>query len=336
MHAQPVFRDSRAAGAPKPTAMKELKLAAGRLALLTGLTAAGPALAQSAPVHTYTDVGVAVSDTACPQTASCTSARSIERINFGGGPRDNTSERVSYRNGVLESEVYSSGASLRTDLARSSSLATARAYADLQTGKIGVFASSKADGFASARASMEEQLVFTVAGANAGTITSISAIARIHATSVSLLLADYQLCSVEINRCQINDGYGFDARFTGQLSALFPNIRPRPYGMKSFTSTLEGDTLTVSWSFDLVGESTALRFIATLAGDGNRGTTTDAINTASISFVLPDNVKLGSGSGQFLRGPAVPEPSAWAMLIGGFGLMGAAMRRRQRMTVTYA
>lgn len=30
--------------------------------------------------------------------------------------------------------------------------------------------------------------------------------------------------------------------------------------------------------------------------------------------------------------PGVPEPATWAMLIAGFGLVGAAMRRRQAVT----
>ncbi|HEV2569321.1 MAG TPA: PEPxxWA-CTERM sorting domain-containing protein [Sphingomonas sp.] len=33
---------------------------------------------------------------------------------------------------------------------------------------------------------------------------------------------------------------------------------------------------------------------------------------------------------------AVPEPATWAMMIGGFGLAGAAMRRRARTAVTFA
>nr|WP_084192404.1 PEPxxWA-CTERM sorting domain-containing protein [Parasphingorhabdus marina] len=30
--------------------------------------------------------------------------------------------------------------------------------------------------------------------------------------------------------------------------------------------------------------------------------------------------------------PAVPEPATWAMMIGGFGLVGGAMRRRKKLT----
>ncbi len=35
-------------------------------------------------------------------------------------------------------------------------------------------------------------------------------------------------------------------------------------------------------------------------------------------------------------GGLVPEPGTWAMMIAGFGLVGAAMRRRQKVAVTYA
>lgn len=61
---------------------------------------------------------------------------------------------------------------------------------------------------------------------------------------------------------------------------------------------------------------------------------TDAIcdfsNTASVSFVLPDNVTLTSESGVFLtQTDAIPEPAAWALLIAGFGAVGTALRRRR-------
>jgi hypothetical protein len=34
--------------------------------------------------------------------------------------------------------------------------------------------------------------------------------------------------------------------------------------------------------------------------------------------------------------PSVPEPATWAMFIGGFGLMGAAMRRRRPVCGAFA
>ena len=57
----------------------------------------------------------------------------------------------------------------------------------------------------------------------------------------------------------------------------------------------------------------------------------------------PDGVPGGSGTPVFSLGSvtvptfaAVPEPASWAMLIGGFGLLGVASRRSSRMRVTLA
>jgi hypothetical protein len=55
--------------------------------------------------------------------------------------------------------------------------------------------------------------------------------------------------------------------------------------------------------------------------------------------VAPDGV-WNSGSITFTYTPsgvgAVPEPATWAMMIGGFGVVGGAMRRRQKVSVRYA
>lgn len=37
-----------------------------------------------------------------------------------------------------------------------------------------------------------------------------------------------------------------------------------------------------------------------------------------------------------LNGAGVPEPAAWAMMLAGFGLVGSAMRRREKVAVTFA
>jgi hypothetical protein len=48
------------------------------------------------------------------------------------------------------------------------------------------------------------------------------------------------------------------------------------------------------------------------------------------NFVVYDNITFGS-----VNPGGVPEPAAWAMMLAGFGLVGAAMRRRQP-TVSFA
>jgi len=42
-----------------------------------------------------------------------------------------------------------------------------------------------------------------------------------------------------------------------------------------------------------------------------------------------------TGTATFTAGP-VPEPATWGMVVLGFGAMGAAMRRRQRASVSFA
>jgi hypothetical protein len=59
----------------------------------------------------------------------------------------------------------------------------------------------------------------------------------------------------------------------------------------------------------------------------NAGTNLDSIGFTNGSI---------SGVSLYSTGPAVPEPATWALMLGGFGFIGAAMRRRQRTVVTFA
>ncbi len=43
-----------------------------------------------------------------------------------------------------------------------------------------------------------------------------------------------------------------------------------------------------------------------------------------------------TGDLKYVGNGAVPEPASWAMMLGGFGLVGGAMRRRKAATVSYA
>ena len=48
-----------------------------------------------------------------------------------------------------------------------------------------------------------------------------------------------------------------------------------------------------------------------------------------VENVAIDNIGLGILAG-------VPEPESWALLVAGFGLLGAAMRRRRTIPVVVA
>jgi hypothetical protein len=100
-----------------------------------------------------------------------------------------------------------------------------------------------------------------------------------------------------------------------------------PYGIGApifnDNSVKFGDTQNsarLSFSFADVGYNAALNdtYRVTLNVFGLAG------GTQSLSV----DAKLGTG--------AAPEPATWAMMVGGFGLIGGALRRRQRTSVRFA
>lgn len=74
---------------------------------------------------------------------------------------------------------------------------------------------------------------------------------------------------------------------------------------------------------------------ATMQMFGNRGGYIDAFNTFTVNFDLDRTVLADGGTpvgADFLAQnitSAVPEPATWAMMITGFGLAGAVLRRRR-------
>jgi hypothetical protein len=83
------------------------------------------------------------------------------------------------------------------------------------------------------------------------------------------------------------------------------------------------------------GPFTPLDFSGLSARSTFGGTAVDAFFTLTTKN-NPDGVPGGSNTNVFTLGQvtvpaaAVPEPATWAMMLGGFGLLGAATRRRAR------
>jgi hypothetical protein len=65
----------------------------------------------------------------------------------------------------------------------------------------------------------------------------------------------------------------------------------------------------------------------------------EVAGSSLLSFAYNDVAGGSITTGERITGSipaAVPEPATWAMFIGGFGMIGGAMRRRQRTTVRFA
>ena len=78
-------------------------------------------------------------------------------------------------------------------------------------------------------------------------------------------------------------------------------------------------------------------FVAmSLSAGGPSGTFTAFDHTAALDFTLPNGLRYTSDSGAFLSAAppsAVPEPATWAMMMGGFGLLGLIVRRSRSTAV---
>lgn len=150
------------------------------------------------------------------------------------------------------------------------------------------------------------------------------------------------------------DGAGFDNLLgleingvdSGQL--VFPNNVTPPGSYHNFGPVNAGDTLT----FYIKVLNTGNFFYSDTSRNGDGINHVYSTAYGGGDFGIPAGTYVGFedifGGGDldyedlafvFVNVRAVggvPEPAQWAMLLTGFGLAGAAMRRRQKVRVTYA
>lgn len=100
-------------------------------------------------------------------------------------------------------------------------------------------------------------------------------------------------------------------------------------------SQLSSATPSVIWNFF---EATTLNLQSSLYGSvlaaGADVTNGGRLNGSVVSRSLKQNAQIHGGTFAGFNVAVVPEPRSWALMIAGFGLVGAALRRRRLITIT--
>ncbi|MFM9978681.1 MAG: PEPxxWA-CTERM sorting domain-containing protein [Sphingomonadaceae bacterium] len=133
---------------------------------------------------------------------------------------------------------------------------------------------------------------------------------------------------------------------TAQLTALVGNADPLITGNTPLDQEISAAIQLAIW--EIIGETATSNYSLTSGLFEATGATPNAL---ALTQTYLDNVSNGTwlavpgtdvqllysvtNQSQIFRGPgAVPEPTTWAMMICGFGVIGATVRRRRAITAT--
>jgi hypothetical protein len=225
---------------------------------------------------------------------------------------------------------------------------SASTYANLATGKLGGNGSTDYYQTAFTVARFVDTLDFSVAGANASTVTNI--IVKFQLDGALSTPAAHGASGLGTPTASISDNFSFGGA-AGQVSFQQTAANSR-YGnlVQTLTQTnSESGWVSSSWDvispgltqftgvYALSGISQVIGIANNLSGYASTGGSFSYGNTSSLSFILPTNVTFTSASGAFPGGgsppsSAVPEPATWAMMIVGFATLGAGLRRKRALS----
>ncbi|MHA6718331.1 PEPxxWA-CTERM sorting domain-containing protein [Sphingomonas sp. RS6] len=168
--------------------------------------------------------------------------------------------------------------------------------------------------------------VFGIAGNITGLTLSLNDISHTYPDDLVLGLLNVDLGLGFVFMSQVGSGTDWnniDLTFSDDASTALPE------SFVDFTPVTSGTYLPSNYGFyEFIGYANALSF-ADFFGASPNGTW-----TLFVGDVFPGDTGTIAGGWSLTfttdaTGGAVPEPAAWAMMIGGFGLAGAAMRRRR-------
>lgn len=223
--------------------------------------------------------------------------------------------------------------------------AQAAASADLATGQVHLFAAAEysagdAGAAAIAAASLSDTLHFTIAGADSSTVTLVPVSfafdglltpGRPYGPTATLY---YNFSFGNARAYEFGDyGAGY-YNGTSYPTFSFPVAQGQTSGWESasFTSYDPQDT-RFSGIYAITGASADIPIAFGLQIIAGNNVTLDYSHAGSISIGHVDGVSFTSDSGVFLTAASnvgsVPEPASWALLVAGFGSIGAIARRRR-------
>lgn len=139
--------------------------------------------------------------------------------------------------------------------------------------------------------------------------------------------AEFQANFLDFTSNSINAGPGYGCGTPGLLGYGYgePAAKGGSFEVSITTQACEGASLTLNKGQQVVAYANLSMFT-------NRGGYLDALHTMRTEL----DPALGSGAIASLRQnlvSGVPEPASWAMMVGGFGMLGSAARRRNRASI---
>ncbi len=318
-------------------------LAAATLASVVGLTA--PAHA-SYSVQTVANTGRGYLR-GCAATYN-TNGTGAKFINNAGGdnpcvPSDFLSSQgaVVTATGTTDTTGTATAAHDESSVVGGLDAAFATAAANLATGKVGLTASATNFSTANSSARLIDTLHFTVAGATASTVTYIPVSFSFAGTFVPG--GDPAHSSAELtwgfyfgnaSTYEFGDyGAGYYAP-PNYPTFAFPETTPgrtAGWASYSFASYTPTDT-RFSGMYAITGATADIPVDFSLALNAYN-VALDYLDTGNVRIGAVAGVSYTSDSGVFLTAGdsvgGVPEPASWAMLVAGFGVIGALARRRR-------
>jgi hypothetical protein len=115
--------------------------------------------------------------------------------------------------------------------------------------------------------------------------------------------------------------------FTGSTLTWLETLPSLSGGTINFATALYGKTVVGIHVGAARGASTGVGYQGTAFFEFDAGNLAGGLNTFSFNRAGLSNARLYS-TGTFVSSP-VPEPATWGMMIAGFGLVGASLRRRK-------